>query len=369
MTSRPAQPTTSSTSQLLQKTTYTPDGDVATTVDPQGLVTSFTHDALGRLTDKVENSAATDSWADRWTQYTYTPAGQIKEITARSAGDPPQAQPQVTTYIYGVTTTQSSGSKLASNRLVYQIDYPQDDGQTERETFGYNRQGETIYKGDIAGNVHKYAYFRDGSLGSDVVDTLITGFDGTVRSIWRTNDDVGRLKSVTSRAGTGALSTPLNGVLVVYDKYGQVLDLHQEIAGAATTGSRKTSYAYNYPTSGGVPGLRLATTTYPNGLQIATNYTVATTDYYLSRPTGRGISGGATLFANTYLGAGRVVKKNHPTPQVDWTVTLDRFARIATLKAIYTPYNYNHNSYEYGYNYNSQVTYRKGVEMSYNVIG
>jgi hypothetical protein len=64
-----------------------------------------------------------------------------------------------------------------------------------------------------------------------------------------------------------------------------------------------------------------------------------------------------------------VVKKNHPTPQVDWTVTLDRFARIATLKAIYTPYNYNHNSYEYGYNYNSQVTYRKGVEMSYNVIG
>jgi RHS repeat-associated protein len=366
LVSRPGTiPAASDSTRLVSKTSYTADGLIWETTDPEAIVISRSYDGLRRLVEKIENSTGTDTWSNRTTTYTYTPSDQIREITASTAGADPSAPTiQVTTYTYGVYPNQEAPgvTNLNSNRLLYQIEYPQDNGQPERERFGYNRQEETTYEKDIAGNTHKYTYTKEGELESDVVETLQSPFDGTVRSIWRTYDTVGRLETVTSRAGD---STPVNGVKVTYDKYWQVKKINQEINGAASDLSKAVTYTYNYPVQGGLPGLRLSSTSYPSGVVITEDYNSSSSDHYLSRTTGRTQFGGSTLFNNSYLGLDTVVKKNHPVPQINWEVSLDRFARVQNLTVMYIPYTYYHNSYQYGHTYNSQFAHR----MEYTTSG
>ncbi|MBI4607305.1 MAG: RHS repeat-associated core domain-containing protein [Planctomycetes bacterium] len=366
---RPASPPTASDAlKIVATREYTPEGHVSVITEPLGpdpavstddQVTTFLYDDLGRLTQRKENATRTDVWANRTTDTTYTPTDNLKTITASTAGATPGAEPQVTTYTYGVSPSQEQAGPLYSNRLLYQIDYPRSDSGPDQDNFAYNAQGEVKFKKDASGNKHEYTYTKEGSLASDVVSTLAPGFDGAVCSIWRTYDGIGRIQKVTSRNGTSATSLAVNGVLLVYEKYGLVKDMHQDAFAEATTSSLKVSYAYSYPYGGQAPGLRLSSTTYPSGLVVTENYTAGSTDHYLNRPTGRSHYGGPNLFSNEYLGLGRVLTRHHPQPQVDWKVTLDRFQRTATLKATYVPYSYDHNSYEYGYNPASQVTYRK----------
>src|SRR5690606_34811112 len=158
---RPAAIPARSDSVLVTTTTYSTAGNVDTMTDPLGIVTSRTWDRLDRLTVLVENdqgssgsSSSGSSSFDtdiRTTRYGYTDDSWLKWIKCDNAA----TGSQVTQWIYGVTP--ALGSELYSNRLVYRKKYPDSTGDSDSETYKYNRQQEGTGLTDQAGTVHAYA--------------------------------------------------------------------------------------------------------------------------------------------------------------------------------------------------------------------
>ena len=83
-------------------------------------MSSSTYDDAGRMTKIVRNSGSTPT---ETTETAYTLSGQVKTLTAKSPAPPAGTGDQVTTYTYGVTTTNS---KIASNDLLASVEYPGD---------------------------------------------------------------------------------------------------------------------------------------------------------------------------------------------------------------------------------------------------
>jgi RHS repeat-associated protein len=405
MTARPASPPVASgPTVLLTQYSYSVAGtavprlDVEWVTDPRGLVTMREYDDVERLSRVVEAyvdgvpGPATDE--DRTREFVYNGVNQVTAITAKASDND-----QVTAYDYGVTKG-AENSTVSSNDLLKTIRFPDPDpipappGQPsldadDQEVFGYNAQGEVVWRRDQNLTEHAFDYDARARLLHDRVTVCNPvanpNLDCTVRRLSRSYDALDRLVSATSHddaaVGTG---TVLNEVRLSYGRYSVVTSVQEAWAGAVGLSlTRTVGYAWSYPTDG-TTALRRDSTTYPSLKVIADVYSAGTDDT-ISRLTGR-MYLGSWLFQERYLGLGRLVQREYGSTGTRWTLIgpnpnlpsldpqnydyyfgLDRFGREDDL-VLYQNYSSSTlNRYQYTYNENSQVTVRE--DLAGNLYG
>lgn len=119
---RPEAPPQSSDLILVSRTDYADSGEANQSVAPDGTVTRWVSDRLGRRIKLIENFkegvGESDTGANRTTEYHYTPDSLLEKLVLRniSTGD------QVTRWEYG-TTLENSG--VARNDLVRRKVFPE----------------------------------------------------------------------------------------------------------------------------------------------------------------------------------------------------------------------------------------------------
>ncbi|NED85872.1 RHS repeat protein, partial [Streptomyces sp. SID11233] len=202
---------------------YFKNGDVASTTDAGGLVTSYTYDGLGQV---LSQKAVSDTYPDGLTTtYVYDAAGQVVEehdprltdrvtgathaavtktvfdddgdvlsqsVSDASGGDKPRTEAQTYDAFDRVATeTDANGTEGAPN------------GNTS--TYTYDTSGNRVKEVDSAGTETRYTYDDNGEL---LTQTLMTTGDPDHPSdptplveSSRAYDPSGRLASVTDAMG------------------------------------------------------------------------------------------------------------------------------------------------------------------------
>ena len=182
---RPSTVPTSSDTVLVTSTTYNSMGMTDAVTDPRGVVAKTFYDNLGRTTSSI--AAYTDgtptSSTNQTTRYTYDGDGHTLTMTAALPG----GTFQTTAYVYGVTT--AGGSAVNSNDLLAKTEYPDattgsaSTAAADDVSYAYDALGEPLTMTDQNGTTHAYAYDSLGRQTADIVTTLGSGVDGSVRRL------------------------------------------------------------------------------------------------------------------------------------------------------------------------------------------
>ena len=310
--------------------------------------------------------AASDD-KNRVTQYAYTADGPIATQTAQNA----RTGPQVTTYTYGTTLTESA---IATSNLLSYVDYPGSTSGSDRVTYTYNRQQQQASLMDQRGCVHQNVYDLLGRLTNDCVTTLGSGVDGAVLRRMMTYEVRGLVTRLTSydnaTVGSGSI---VNDVALEYNPFGQLIADKQSHSGAVGGSTPMVQYAY---ANGSANTIRPTTLTYPNGRAITISYgTSGGINDSASRVDGL-IDGGTTTLVNySYLGMGSAVQVTYPQPSTQYTLLgsssgnnpttgdiycgLDLFGRIVDSRWYNTGTNADVDRIKYGYDRASNRIWRQ----------
>jgi len=213
--------------------TFHDDGTVASTTDPAARITAFTYDDAGRKLKTIRNyvdgtagGGALDD-EDQITEATYT-NGVKTAFTAYVPG----GSNQVTTYTYGVLTSDSPGaSTFASNRLLRKVTYPDSASGSDVVRYAYNALGQVIFKQDQAGNVLQTDYDTAGRKTAERATTIISGFDTQVQAIRTAYDSLGRMSTVTQYDDPSSTSSGdvTDQVKFTYDDWGNPITFEQDV--------------------------------------------------------------------------------------------------------------------------------------------
>ncbi|MCG3180926.1 MAG: hypothetical protein BIFFINMI_03291 [Phycisphaerae bacterium] len=343
--------------------------------DNKGHKTRTFYDTKGRRTHVAENwddfaatdggsesgsGDATDTSKDRVTKYVYNDAGQVTQLIAFDPnGDGNSADNQVTRYVYAAELTDK-GCPVPDNARLRGVIYPDSaDTVTSNAMTGadhvevtYYADGSAATRTDQRGVEHTYAY---DDLARPLTDALTAvpandvHFDGAIRRIGRTYDQLGRLASVSSYdAATGG--NVKNQVAFAYDDWGPVMTSWQAHAGSAVISGGSQSPHVDYAYADGASGdmasyLRLSSVTYPGpSTQRAVYYNYPASGSIGGRlnrldniATSASPSSSDKYASYTYLGASAIVQVAHPAVTNGLTLTygsggsytgLDRFGRV-----------------------------------------
>ncbi len=144
---RPGTVPARSDTALVTSYAYNPAGWVSSTTDPRGVVAQTSYDALGRVTQTIDdytNGTPTAS-SNSTTNYTYDGIGDVLTVQAVMPSGTPS---QTTQYVYGVTT--AGGSSINSNDLLAKVEYPDpttgnpSTSASNQEAYTYNRLGDAL---------------------------------------------------------------------------------------------------------------------------------------------------------------------------------------------------------------------------------
>ncbi|MYS21865.1 RHS repeat-associated core domain-containing protein [Streptomyces sp. DvalAA-14] len=188
-------------------------GDVAQTTAADGTLTHATYDANGEQLSVTDANGAVS-------QATYDYLG--RPLTSTTLERFPTARTLTTNNSYAPTTTNPYGAYLSSTTSPGGV----------KETYGYNRVGETTSVTDGANNTTRYSYDYQGD------QTRTTEADNTYSTT--EYDASGRPVSAEQYDATGTL---LNGSSQVYDGVGNVL--------ASTDANQHTTH-FTYDAAGTV---------------------------------------------------------------------------------------------------------------------
>ncbi len=330
---------------LVMTTTYNTDGTVQDVTDPKGIVARTEYDAGGRVTRRIANyvdgtpggGAADDE--DQTIRFEYTNGLQTKYIADLASDD------QETVYTFGVPKGTGAGdSALASNRLLWKVQYPESSGGTDVVMTAYNALGQVTSVKDQAGNIIDTAYDLSGRPVSRVANTVAAGFDSTIRGIGTSYLSRGGVDKVTQYSDT-AMTTATDQVKHEYDGWGNLETLTQDVDGVIGAGgiaARSVSYTYAANTGSGKPNvLRRTGQTLPGSFSLNYLYT-GTVNGNASRLYEVNVEAGATdvpIATYEYLGSGTVVSTALPEPNASTGVfnsgattypDIDDFGRVTT---------------------------------------
>ncbi len=359
---------------LVTSMAYNSAGWVSAITDPRNVITAKVYDAMGRVTQQVENydgsttlplaaSSVTNS-ANRATNTVFDGLSHTYQLTALM---PTGTNSQTTQYNYGVTT--SGGSAITSSDLLGYVQYP---GRTtgsagtlaaDEQTFTYNILGQQITMVDQNVTTHTYTYDQLGRRISDAVAVYSGNPQGVDTSVLRqaiSFDTGGRPYQMTSyNAASGG--SIVNQVQMAYNGLGQLTTEYQSHSAAVNTStSPKVQYAYTEMASGANHS-RLTSVTYPNSRVVYSLYTESGgssgVSNAISRITAlatastRGTSDVNVIASYTYMGLSTTVRKDYPTPKVrldNWGGTsgtytgLDSLQRMASIDWV----NYNGTAFD-----------------------
>lgn len=386
---RPAAVPDRSDTVLVTSYRYVTEYEADASIDPMGIETRWTKDALGRRIVLIENydpsKPSSDYGANRTMAYRYTLDDQLQTLTLVNevTGD------QVTRWIYGTTLDDS---KVARNDLLRAKIYPESDDDYdplgdgaddlyERIEYSYNRQSATTAMTDPNGTVHEYDYDKFGRQTQDRVTTLASGIDNAVLRITTEYDDRGQKSKITSydNATVGS-GTVVNEVAYEYDDFGQLAADKQSHSGAVSGSTPEVSYAYENGSSGNT--IRRTSMTYPDGRVVDYGYgSTSSADNLMSRVATIKINGESDNAAEyDYLGTGTVVKVTSPEPGValsyiktasaaagdagDQYNGYDRFGRVVDMRWATTSGGAVRDRFQYGYDRSSMRTWRSNLAAS-----
>ena len=196
---------------------YLHDGDAASTTDPNGLVTKFGYDNLGRVTGKT---VVSDSYpAGLTTSYTYDGQDDVLTETAPPIADRITGKVHTarTTSVFdpdgGLTTqtvSDTSGGDIDRTTKTTFTAYDQVDTSTDPEnnttTYGYDSYGERTSETDPQGNRTEYTYDPNGHLLTQVLanyigDPVAPQTAAPLTELSRAYDPAGRLARLTDAMG------------------------------------------------------------------------------------------------------------------------------------------------------------------------
>ncbi|WP_099343683.1 MULTISPECIES: ricin-type beta-trefoil lectin domain protein [unclassified Actinoplanes] len=209
---------TTSPGGAINLVTYFKNGDVASTTDPDGLVTRLAYDNLGRVIGKT---AVSDSYPSGLTT-TYAYDGQDHLVTE---SQPPIADritgkvhTAVTSTVYDAdgditsqTLADATGGDISRTTTTVFDAYDRVSSTTDPEnnttTFEYDQYGERTAEVDAQGTRTEYAFDPDGRLQTQVLANY-TGDPANPQpatrlvELSRAYDPAGRLASLTDAQGT-----------------------------------------------------------------------------------------------------------------------------------------------------------------------
>ena len=321
--------------------TYNTSGLREDVTNEIGVVTRREFDGTGRTTKIIRNyDGAVNGGAPSGTDDNVTTKYEFTDglLTKMTVDMPTGVTDQTTTYRYGTTKGAGAGdSKIAAGNLMLDVEYPASAG--DKVSFAYNAQRERIWHEDQCGNVVQIDRDGWGREEHSRVTTLASGFDGAVRRISRTYDDLGRVSTVTQydNAAVGSGSAT-DEVRYRYDGWGNVTTFEQDPDG--TLGGTGSEYEISYTyvkASGGRNTTRRSSITLPSGNDITIEYLFDKNDE-LSRVS-RLKDGSTVLVRYQYLGAANLVGTTYLEPAVSREAfgatsgsypSLDNFNRTVT---------------------------------------
>ncbi|TWT55980.1 tRNA3(Ser)-specific nuclease WapA precursor [Allorhodopirellula solitaria] len=370
----------SSDTVLVSRQVYDNAGRLRDSIDPAGKISRTIYDAASRQSDTIDNvvdppassstgTACTASDDQNQTvQFTYTPDGDLKTLTAVNAS----TGNQVTQYIYGTTLSDSA---IASSSLLRREIYPDSTGTSDSVSYTYNRQSQRTSLTDQNGTTRQYDFDALGRQTQDRVTTLGAGVDGTIRRVEQTYDVRGNVSAVTcynnASVGSGSIE---NQITRQFDGFGQVTKTFQSHSGAvnpASTPSVGRSY-----TNGSGNVLRPTATLYPNGREVTLDYGSSGSITDKMNQVSSLIDDDATvLAAYNYLGLSTFVQQDSAQADLRYTLIsptlstdpdtgdiysgLDRFGRVKDVRWRDVSAGTDLSRIEYGYDRASNRAWRE----------
>ncbi|MBS0208875.1 MAG: RHS repeat-associated core domain-containing protein [Planctomycetes bacterium] len=332
---------------------YDPAGNRFQAIDPAGVETRQTFNALGKALSKIGNytGGCPGNTTDVTVKMQYNADGNLVALTAcnHTTGD------QTTRYLYGVSP--ADGSTLTSNALLLATIYPDAVNGQDRVTQSYDRQGELIAKTDQNGTVHQYIIDKLGRQTADAIATLGSDIDGSIQRIGQAYDVRGLPYQITSYSDSAG-TTVANQVQNAYNDFQQLVMQYQEHSGAVNTATT-LSVDYSYA-DGSANTVRPTSLVYPNGRTTTYGYGTSGGDNdRISRVQNLAdVASGVTLANYTYLGLSSFVQVNYPQPSVTYNLAtgsgaapylgLDPFGRV--VNCLWTNASSTTEQVLYGYN-------------------
>jgi len=380
---RPSSVPSRSDTVLVTHTDYDSAGNVLDTIDPRDLMTQYTYDLLGRVTQEIDDSSGgSPATGLNVTNYTYDGDNNLLTVQAYEPNGTTSPS-QTTQYEYGVGGT--SGTNLFSNDLLYRVDYPNPStgaaGTTaaQQVTYSYNLAGDTIGKTDQNGTTHSYSYDVLDRLVNDSISSFGSGVDVVVKGLGYSYNALGMPYQVTS---LGFANGVINQLQYNYNGYGQLTNEYQSVSGAVnTTTTPDVVYSYSQPS--GANYSRLSSMTYPNGrvLDYAYNSGLDSDISRVSAIADDGGSASGNLQSYTYLGLDTIVQQAdangialsyiHQTGDTlsssdggDRYTGLDRFGRVIDQDYVNTSTGVSTDRFQYGYDRDSNTLYENNLVTS-----
>ena len=247
------------------KISYDPAGNISEEVSPSGTVSVYQYDRNNRLIQAKQTAPQQEEPAERVTEYTYDPAGNLLRA---QAGDGKEVMTAVS-YEYDALNRVTAVTSPVGGRTVYTYDKKTGkissitDAAGNQRTFRYNILGELTEETDIHGNTTRYEYnalgrpatITDGA-GRTTRHTYLPGgrlekteySDGTYISY--EYDSIGRLKKKTDQSGRSITYTYdcMGRILTVSGSAGQeksyTYDAMGNVTSATDADGNVTKYAY-----------------------------------------------------------------------------------------------------------------------------
>ena len=327
---------------------YNDDGKLESIKDPKGIITKYEYNDMGRPVTTIANYDASVSSgnpsgaSDNQTVRREYEDGLLKTTTADV---PTGGTDQVTTYTYGITVSDSPGpSSFASNRLLREVQYPDKASASDVVRSAYNVQGQATWIQDQAGNVFEMVIDDVGRESHKRVSTLASGFDGAVRRISTTYDDLGRRSLVTQYDNaTVGIGSVTDEVRFTYTDWGEIHKFEQDrnsaVDASGSVDDYEVSYLYEKAT-GGRNTIRRTQLLTPHSKQ--RNYDYLSTDGLHDDDASRvtRVKRFATELASyDYNGVGHLVGTRYQQADLMSNLyegssytALDRFNRVATSR-------------------------------------
>ncbi|MDQ7014625.1 MAG: RHS repeat-associated core domain-containing protein [Planctomycetota bacterium] len=298
--------------------TYNDDGTRLEVEDPAGTKTRWEYDDARRVIATISNyvngtpSSATGD-DDNIVRQVYTDGLQTKLWVDLDGDNVEDTDDQVTTYTYGVTTTDTPGASSAhSGRLLRQVNYPDSTLGSDVVRFGYDALGAQVYTEDQAGTTIETDYDTAGrQLHRRATDTG-TGIDTDVLRITMAYTKRGQVDTVTqydnAAAGSGTI---VDEVQFSYDQWGNVSKFDQDWNSAISGDSVDVDYttALRQSQGSGVYlALRATGMTLPDGTSVTFAYDSVNGrhDNRLSRVS-RVVVGGTAVARYEYSGVANLM--------------------------------------------------------------
>ena len=325
---------------LLTQYRYNTDGSLKETIDPKNLTTRLEYDDAGRQTKVINNyvDGTPSGDTDQTIKYEFTDGLRSK----MTADLPSGATDQDTIYTYGTTKGVAAGdSKIGTGHLLQKVQYPDSTGGTDVVTFAYNAQSQQTWIKDQEGNIVETDFDDSRRATHRRITTLATGFDGAVRRISTTYDNLGRRDLVTqydnATVGSGSV---VDEVKYTYEDWGNTEKFEQDrnsaVGASGSIDDYEISYTYEKATSGRNT-IRRTQIDLPDGKKITYAYeAVKLHDDEANRVT-QILDGAVELARYSYNGVSQVVGTRHLEPDIMWNQfsstsgdypTLDRFNRV-----------------------------------------